>query len=62
MLVTTALHDSCVRFWEPAKMVAKLRSTEAGLKQKKESHVERKILLWTEMNAGHAGMEDQHCP
>ena len=47
MLVTTGLHDSQVQYWEPAKWVAKLRAV------KKDN---RKLLLKTEMKAGHGGL------
>jgi len=46
MLVTTGLHDSQVQYWEPAKWVAKLREMKKG---------DSKILLETNMDAGHGG-------
>lgn len=46
MLVTTGLHDSQVQYWEPAKLVARLRQ------QKKDDTV---LFLDTNMNAGHGG-------
>jgi oligopeptidase B len=46
MLVTAGLHDSQVQYWEPAKWVAKLRA------MKTDDH---KLLLHTEMEAGHGG-------
>ena len=46
MLVTTGLHDSQVQYWEPAKWVAKLRTT------KKDNNI---LLLKTNMEAGHGG-------
>ena len=46
LLVTTGLHDSQVQYFEPAKWVAKLRSTKAG---------DSTLLLKTEMEAGHGG-------
>jgi oligopeptidase B len=46
LLVTTGLHDSQVQYWEPAKWVAKLRTIQA---------VKNKILLVTDMEAGHGG-------
>ena len=45
-LVTTGLHDSQVQYWEPAKWVAKLRDYHKG---------ENKIILHTNMDAGHSG-------
>lgn len=47
LLVTTGLHDSQVQFWEPAKWVAKLRAL-------KTNHT--RILLKTNMDAGHSGV------
>jgi len=46
LLVTTALHDSQVQYWEPAKWVARLRDrrTDGNL-----------LLLHTNMDAGHGG-------
>ena len=46
LLVTTGLHDSQVQYWEPAKWVAKLRAL------KKDNN---RLLLKTEMKAGHGG-------
>ncbi len=46
LLVTTGLHDSQVQYWEPAKWVAKLRELKKG---------EKKLLLHTNMSAGHGG-------
>jgi len=46
LLVTTGLHDSQVQYFEPAKWVAKLRTT------KKDNNV---LLLKTEMDYGHGG-------
>ncbi|HEX5586898.1 MAG TPA: S9 family peptidase [Acidimicrobiia bacterium] len=46
MLVTGGLNDPRVQFWEPAKWVAKLRST------KTDDHI---LVLKTEMGAGHSG-------
>ncbi|MFV0237000.1 MAG: S9 family peptidase [Flavobacteriales bacterium] len=45
-LVMSGLHDSQVQYWEPTKWVAKLRSLKTG---------ENKILLHTNMDAGHSG-------
>ncbi len=47
LLVMTGLHDSQVQYWEPAKWVAKLRAV-------KTDH--NRLLLNTEMNAGHGGV------
>jgi len=46
MLVTTGLHDSQVQYWEPAKLVAKLREMKTDKKP---------LLLHTNMDAGHGG-------
>ncbi len=46
LLVTTGLHDSQVQYWEPAKWVAKLRALKTD---------ESRLLLKTEMEAGHGG-------
>ncbi len=46
MLVTTGLHDSQVQYWEPAKWVAKLRTTKTD---------KNLLLLHTNMEAGHGG-------
>ena len=46
LLVTTGLHDSQVQYWEPAKWVAKLRRVKTG---------ENRLLLKTNMEAGHGG-------
>ncbi len=46
MLVTTGLNDTRVAFWEPAKWVAKLRTTKTDANP---------LLLKTEMGAGHGG-------
>ncbi len=46
ILVTSGLHDSQVQYWEPTKWVAKLRVHNSG---------DSKILLYTNMQAGHGG-------
>ena len=46
LLVTAGLHDSQVQYWEPAKWVAKLRDVPTP---------GRKLLLHTNMEAGHGG-------
>ena len=46
LLVTSGLHDSQVQYWEPTKWVAKLRDYHTG---------DQKILLHTNMEAGHGG-------
>ena len=46
MLITTGLHDSQVQYFEPAKWVAKMREMKTG---------NNKILLYTNMEAGHGG-------
>jgi oligopeptidase B len=46
LLVTTALEDSQVQYWEPAKWVAKLRTLKTN---------DNLLLLKTSMQAGHGG-------
>lgn len=46
LLVTAAYHDSQVQYWEPAKLVAKIRSHHTG---------DNTVLLKTNMSAGHGG-------
>jgi oligopeptidase B len=46
ILVTSGLNDPRVQYWEPAKWVAKLRTTKTD---------DNLLLLKTEMGAGHAG-------
>ncbi len=46
LFVSTGLHDSQVQYWEPAKWVAKLRTTKTNNKQ---------LFLYTNMDAGHGG-------
>ncbi len=46
MLITGGLHDSQVQYWEPAKWAAKLRERKTD---------NRRILLKTNMEAGHGG-------
>lgn len=51
LLVTAGLHDSQVQYWEPAKWVAKLRRTKTD---------ERRLLLKTNMEAGHHGASGRY--
>ncbi|MCK5893185.1 MAG: S9 family peptidase [Endozoicomonadaceae bacterium] len=51
MLVTTGLHDSQVQYFEPAKWVAKLREYKTD---------ENKLLLYTNMDAGHGGASGRY--
>jgi len=51
MLVKTALNDSQVMYWEPAKYVAKLRTL------KTDGNV---LLLKTNMGAGHGGASGRY--
>ena len=46
LLVTAALYDSQVQYWEPAKWVAKLRALKTD---------KNRLLLKTNMDAGHGG-------
>ncbi|MGB1207161.1 MAG: S9 family peptidase [Chitinophagales bacterium] len=51
LLVTTGINDSQVHYWEPAKWVAKLRTTKTDT---------NKLLLKTNMDAGHQGASDRY--
>ena len=51
ILVTAGLHDSQVQYWEPAKWVAKLRATKTD---------QRRLLLKTNMDAGHGGASGRY--
>jgi oligopeptidase B len=51
LLVTTSLHDSQVQYWEPAKWVAKLRARKTD---------QNRLLLKTEMQAGHGGVSGRY--
>jgi oligopeptidase B len=51
MLVMTGLHDSQVQYWEPAKWVAKLRTTKTD---------DNLLLLRTDMSAGHGGASGRY--
>ncbi|HMV33288.1 MAG TPA: prolyl oligopeptidase family serine peptidase, partial [Gemmatimonadales bacterium] len=51
MLVTAALHDSQVMYWEPAKWVARLRATATG---------PAPLLLQTHLAGGHVGPSDRY--
>jgi oligopeptidase B len=51
LLVNTALQDSQVQYWEPAKWVARLRE------RKTDDHL---LLLRTDMSAGHGGASGRY--
>jgi oligopeptidase B len=51
MLVTTALNDSQVMYWEPAKYVARLRALKTD---------KNPLLLKTSMDAGHGGASGRY--
>ncbi|MEM6348458.1 MAG: S9 family peptidase [Bacteroidota bacterium] len=53
LLVTSGLHDSQVQFWEPTKWVARLREMKTG---------DQKLLLHTNMEAGHSGASGRYQP
>jgi oligopeptidase B len=46
LMVTSGLHDSQVQYWEPTKWVAKLRASKTN---------DKRLLLHTNMEAGHSG-------
>lgn len=51
MLVMTALNDSQVMYWQPAKWVARLRARKTD---------EHPLLLHVDMDAGHSGASDRY--
>jgi oligopeptidase B len=51
ILVTAGLNDPRVQYWEPAKWVARLRTTKVG---------NNRLLLKTNMGAGHAGASGRY--
>jgi oligopeptidase B len=51
LLVTTALEDSQVQYWEPAKWVAKLRATKTDT---------NRLLLQTHMQGSHGGVSGRY--
>ena len=51
LLVMTGLHDSQVQYWEPAKWVAKRRAIKRD---------DRRLLLKTNMDAGHGGASGRY--
>jgi oligopeptidase B len=51
LLVTAGLNDSQVQYWEPAKWVAKLRTTKRG---------DSRLLLKTNLEAGHHGASGRY--
>jgi protease II len=51
MLFTTGLSDQQVGYWEPAKMVAKLRTTKTD---------DNEILLLTRLHSGHGGQAGRY--
>ena len=53
LLVTSGLHDSQVQYWEPTKWVAKLRELKTD---------DRRLLLYTNMEAGHGGASGRFKP
>lgn len=53
IIATSALHDSQVQYWEPAKWVAKLRANKTD---------RNRLLLYTDMSAGHSGRTGRYEP
>ena len=50
ILFTASLHDSQVHYWEPAKMLAKMKELKKG---------NNFFLLRTNLSAGHSGHSDK---
>ena len=53
LIVTTALHDSQVQYWEAAKWVAKLRANKTD---------SNRLVLHTDVHAGHGGKTGRYQP
>ena len=53
IIATSALHDSQVQYWEPTKWVAKLRANRID---------DNRLLLQTDMGAGHSGKTGRYQP
>ncbi len=53
IIATSALHDSQVQYWEPTKWVAKLRANKTD---------DNRLILYTEMSAGHSGKSGRYEP
>jgi oligopeptidase B len=53
ILATGGLHDPRVGYWEPAKLVARLREASLPAPPTKSGLAERLLLLKTDMGAGH---------
>ena len=51
LLVLAGLNDPRVKYWEPAKLVAKLRTVKTD---------DNVLLLKTHMNAGHSGSSGRY--
>jgi len=51
MLVTTAMNDARVAYWEPVKWVAKLRANKAR---------ESRLIMRAEMQEGHSGASGRY--
>eukprot|EP01083_Nonionella_stella_P308522 1088843_1 len=58
-LVLGGLHDTRVKYWEPAKCAATLRYN-VGQTYTREQMEERPILLKTDLDAGHSSASDRY--
>jgi oligopeptidase B len=53
IIATTSLHDAYVQYWEPTKWVAKMRVNKTD---------NNRLLLQTDMSAGHGGKTGRYQP
>lgn len=60
MLCTAGLHDPRVPYWEPAKLVAKLRAVHRELQAEGRSEDVRPLYLKTDLSSGHFSASDRY--